>query len=150
MRRRRLHGHLERRGRKEADRHAARATFLVTEDVDDFAAEDLRLAGVSAVNSDLFLAERADPSTYRRALDVMVRGMRDPSRTPAELHSAISQQHPRLFHRFRDLFEVEPQRTGHREPSTLYRGLTCLKCLIRQSEERSLIDGLCPGCAIRT
>lgn len=64
-----------------ADAERAGATFLVTEDVDDFAAPDLRLAGVSAVNPDLFPAELADPNVYRRALEVMASGMSDPSRT---------------------------------------------------------------------
>lgn len=76
-----------------ADAEAAEATFLVTEDVDDFAVEDLRTASVSALNSDLFLAERTDREVYRRALEVMISGMRNPSRTPAQLHSAIARQH---------------------------------------------------------
>lgn len=129
-----------------ADAEAAGATFLVTEDVDDFAAVDLRLAGVSAVNPDLFLAERADREVYQRALDVMVSGMRDPSRTPAELHAAISRQHPRLFARHRDVFDAQPQHTGHREPAVVYRGLACLRCLTRQGDESNLVDGLGPEC----
>ncbi|MFT4218768.1 MAG: hypothetical protein QM619_16525 [Micropruina sp.] len=130
-----------------ADAEAAGAVFLVTEDVDDFAADDLRTAGVSAVNPDLFLAERVGEDVYRRALEVMVSGMRRPSRTPAELHAAIARQHPRLFRRHRNLFNVEPQETGHREPAVLYRGLTCVRCTIRQLDEADLPDGLCAGCA---
>lgn len=79
-----------------ADAEAARATFLITEDVDDFAATDLRSARVSAVNPDLFLSERSDRAVYLRALEVMVGGMRNPSRTTAELHAAIARQHPKL------------------------------------------------------
>lgn len=130
-----------------ADAEAAGAVFLVTEDVDDFAADDLRTAGVSAVNPDLFLAERVGEDVYRRALEVMVSGMRHPSRTPAELHATIARQHPRLFRRHRSLFSVEPQKTGHREPALLYRGLTCVRCTIRQLDEADLSDGLCAGCA---
>jgi hypothetical protein len=133
-----------------ADAEAAGATFLVTEDVDDFAELDLRTAGVAAVNLDLFLAARADREVYRRALEVMVSGMADPSRTPAELHAAISRQHPRLFQRHRDLFEVEPLATRHRPPAALYRGLTCLRCLTRQPREADLIDGLCSSCTAAT
>lgn len=130
-----------------ADAERAGATFLITEDVDDFAAPDLRLAGVSAVNPDLFLAELTDPNVYRRALEVMASGMSDPSRTPAQLHAAVSRQHPRLFRRFPDLFDVEPQETGHREPAVLYRGLTCLRCVTNQPAEDGLLDGLCLSCA---
>lgn len=129
-----------------ADAEAAGTVFLVTEDVDDFAADDLRAAGVTAVNPDLFLAERVDEDVYRRALEVMVSGMRDPSRTPAELHSAIARQHPRLFRRHHDLFDVAPRSTGHREPAVLYRGLTCLRCLTRHSHESDLVDGLGTEC----
>lgn len=109
-----------------ADAEAARATFLVTEDVNDFAQVDLRSAGVSAVNPDLFLAARADRDVYRRALEVMVSGMTEPSRSPAELHAAIARQHPRLFQRHRTLFDVEPQTTGHRQPSR--GGSTVVRC----------------------
>ena len=77
-----------------ADAEVGQATFLVTEDVDDFAPGDLDLAGVTAINPDLFLAERAQRSIYLQALETMVSGMRDPTRTPAELHSAIARQHP--------------------------------------------------------
>ena len=106
---------------------------MVTEDVDDFAERDMRTAGVSAVNPNLFLAARADRDVYRRAPEVMVSGMADPSRTPAELHAAISRQHPRLFQRHRDLFEIEPQATGHRPPAALYRGL-------QQAVAQNLVD----------
>lgn len=129
-----------------ADAEAAGAVFLVTEDVDDFAAGDLRAARVTAVNPNLFLAERVDEDVYRRTLDVMVSGMRDPSRAPAELHAAIARQHPRLFKRHHDLFDVEPRTTGHREPAVVYRGLTCVRCLTRHSHESDLVDGLGPEC----
>lgn len=129
-----------------ADAEAAGAVFLVTEDVDDFAADDLRAARVTAVNPDLFLAERVDEDVYRRALEVMVSGMRDPSRTPAELHAAIARQRPRLFRRHHDLFDVEPRSTGHREAAVVYRGLACLRCLARQGDESDLVDGLGPEC----
>ena len=139
-------------GTAEADRQilsdaeAAGARFLITEDVDDFAVEDLRLAGVSAVNPDVFLAERADRASYERALEVMVSGMRNPSRTAGELHAAIARQHPRLFQRHHDLYDVPPQATGHAEPAVLFRGLTCLRCLMTQDDEDTLVLGVCSGC----
>lgn len=129
-----------------ADAQQAGATFVVTEDVDDFAAADLRIAAVSAVNPDLFLARLVDQDTYLRALGAMASGMSDPSRTPAQLHSAIARQHPRLYQRFHDLFEVQPEVTGHREAAVLYRGVTCLRCLTKQPAEDDLVEGLCRTC----
>jgi len=127
-----------------ADAEAAGATFLLTEDVDDFATNDLRLVGVSVVNPDLFLAERTERGVYRRALDVMASGMKNPSRTSVQLHAAIARQHPRLFAKQADLFDVEPGSTGHREPSVLFRGAICLRCLTPQPVD--LPAGLCAVC----
>lgn len=129
-----------------ADAEVGQATFLVTEDVDDFAPGDLDLAGVTAINPDLFLAERAQRSIYLQALETMVSGMRDPTRTPAELHSAIARQHPRLFHRFRDLFDVEPESTGHRESRVLFRGTRCIRCAGDLRKAPSETEWLCREC----
>ncbi|MDQ4109558.1 MAG: hypothetical protein M3306_00440 [Actinomycetota bacterium] len=132
-----------------ADAEVAEATFLVTEDVDDFVDGDLALVGVSVVNPDLFLSERADEATYRRALEAMVSGMTNPARTPAQLHAAIARQHPRLFARHADLFDVKPETSGHSEPRILFRGETCLRCLM--SRDASAIDarGVCADCRQR-
>jgi hypothetical protein len=54
-----------------ADTAAAKAWFLVTEDVDDFAETDLNRAGVTAVHYDLFLAERTTEAGYLAALGMM-------------------------------------------------------------------------------
>jgi hypothetical protein len=100
------------------------------------------------VNPDLFLAERTDRDTYREALGSMVAGMKNPSRTPSQLHAAIARQHPRLFARHRDLYDVDPQSTGHHKPAVLYRGLTCLRCLNRLGREAELVDGIGPECRV--
>ena len=131
-----------------ADAEAAKALFLITEDVDDFGVSDLLTAGVSAVNPDLFLSIRSTPQVYAQALDQMATRMSDPSRTPAELHSRLARQHPRLASRYEFLFDVELDRTIHHEPAVMFRGNTCLKCL-RSFKEDVLIDGLCPACSSR-
>lgn len=129
-----------------ADAEAAEATFLVTEDVDDFGYADLRATGISAVNPDLFLAERVDAETYRQALEVMVEGMTNPSRTPAQLHSAIARLHPRLFNMHSSLYNIPPMTREQAEPIEVYRGRTCVRCLARLDDETQLVDGLGPEC----
>jgi len=58
----------------------------------------------------------------------------------------IARQHPRLFAAHADLYDVEPQTTGHAEPAELFRGRTCLRCLVTQSDAVPLVDGVCPTC----
>ncbi|GAA1862038.1 hypothetical protein [Myceligenerans crystallogenes] len=128
-----------------ADAEAAGATFLITEDVDDFAAEDLRMAGVTAVNPDLFLAERTDRGVYRKTLEVMAAGMKNPPLTTAGLHAAIARQHPNLFGRHADLFEAIAQSTGHNPPRIQFRGTTCLACLGSFADPSPV--GFCANCA---
>ena len=131
-----------------ADAEAAKALFLVTEDVDDFGISDLLATGMSAVNPDLFLSVRSTPQVYVQALDQMAARMSDPARTTAELHSRLARQHPRLANRYASLFDVELDQTVHHEPSVIFRGNTCLSCL-KSFEEEELIEGLCPVCVSR-
>jgi N-acetylmuramoyl-L-alanine amidase len=128
-----------------ADAEAAGATFLVTDDVDDFAPTDLGEASVSAVNPDLFLSVHTDSAVYQTAIEHMVKNMRNPARTAKELHGAISRQHPRLFAAHQDLFSVPSQSTGQRQPAVVFRGNTCLRCL---SSFAAGIDstGICDVC----
>jgi hypothetical protein len=129
-----------------ADAENANAVFLVTEDVDDFAEPDLAAAGISAVNPDIFLAERAERTVYRDALMIMTKGMRNPTRSPAQLHAAIARQHPRLFARHADVFDVPPDTTVHNPPSVMFRGNTCLCCLSTTSTWSGTVFGVCADC----
>ena len=52
-----------------ADTEASGAQFLITEDVDDFAEEDLIALRVSAVNPDLFLSRRLTRDAYSSVID---------------------------------------------------------------------------------
>lgn len=66
------------------DAEAAGARFLVTEDVDDYGLADLASVGISAVNPDLFLAERLTREAYSvRLVGIGVAEDRTEQRVPA-------------------------------------------------------------------
>ncbi len=128
-----------------ADAVAAGASFLVTDDVDDYAEADLIEAGIGAVAADLFLEHRLSAAGYLTALDVLGVGRARPPRTPAELHAALGRQHPRLVTAHGDLFDVEPQPPTHPEPTVVYRGRRCLRCLALLPH--GLVEaGVCSSC----
>lgn len=126
-----------------ADAEAARARFLVTEDVDDFAEADLISLGISAVNPDLFLAGRLTREAYALVIDLFVERQVAPPTTVAQFHSAVARQHPRLFAAHADLHNVRPSPSIHREPTVLFRGTRCLSC---EAVVGDLVDGLCVDC----
>jgi len=84
-----------------ADAAAAGARFLVTEDVDDYALDDLASVGISAVNPDVFLAERLTRDAYATVIDLFVERQLNPPTTPAGFHAAITRQHPTTVRRAR-------------------------------------------------
>ena len=61
-----------------ADADAARASFLVTGDVDDFAEGDLATLRLTAIHPDLFMALRFPRHAYQYALDLLVANMKNP------------------------------------------------------------------------
>ena len=61
-----------------ADADAARASFLVTGDVDDFAEGDLATLRLTAIHPDLFMALRFPRHAYQHALDLLVANMKNP------------------------------------------------------------------------
>lgn len=129
-----------------ADAEAARTRFLVTEDVDDFAEADLINLGISAVNPDLFLAERLIREAYALVIDLFVERQVAPPTTAAQFHSAVSRQHPRLFAAHADLHNVGPTTSIHREPAVIFRGARCLGCETIVARSGELTDGLCADC----
>lgn len=98
---------------------AAGASFLITEDVDDYGSDDLAGVGVSAVNPDLFLAERLTREAYETVIALFVERQVNPPTSPAQFHAAIARQHPRLFAAHADLYDVEPRLGVHPEPATV-------------------------------
>ena len=129
-----------------ADAVAAGASFLITEDVDDYGSDDLDSAGVSAVSPDLFLAERLTREAYETVIALFVERQVNPPTSPAQFHAAIARQHPRLFAAHADLYDVEPRLGVHPEPATVFRGPRCLRCERVAARPGMLIDGLGPEC----
>lgn len=129
-----------------ADAEAAGARFIVTEDVDDYGLDDLASVGISAVNPDLFLAERLTRAAYTFVIQRFVELQVNPPTTPAQFHAAIAKNHPRLFATHADLYEVEPERGIHGEPEVIFRGTRCLRCEQIVDDTAAIIDGLGPEC----
>ncbi|MDR0959402.1 MAG: hypothetical protein LBM23_03455 [Propionibacteriaceae bacterium] len=126
-----------------ADAVAAKAHFIVTEDVDDFGEEDLDVVGLAVVNHDLFLAERVTRLGYARALRLLSERMKNPSRTPEELHVVLGKLHPLTVAAHRLSFDAEPLAATHNPPNELYRGNRCLRCLMLTE---LLQQGVCTRC----
>lgn len=129
-----------------ADADAARASFLVTADVDDFAEGDLAGLRLSAIHPDLFMALRFPRHAYLHALDLLVANMKDPPRTTAEMHGLIARQHPRLFSAHADAFDVRPTAPTHSEPAITARGVRCVLCESVAENPSDLRTGLCVDC----
>jgi len=105
-----------------ADAVAAKVSFLITADVDDFAEVDLVSVGISAVNPDLFLAAKLTRRAYSTVIDLFVERQAAPPTTAAEFHSAVARQHPLLFAAHADLYDIAPMPSVHSAPTVLFRG----------------------------
>ncbi len=112
-----------------ADAVAADASFIVTEDVDDFGVADLTATGIAAVNPDLFLAERTTRDGYAEAVTLISESMTNPPRTPEELHAMLGRQHPLTLAAYRTVFGADrclplmnllPSSTGATDVSTAF------------------------------
>jgi hypothetical protein len=131
-----------------ADADAARVSFLVTADVDDFAEVDLAALRLSAVHPDLFMALRFPCHACLRALDLLVANMKNPPRTAAEIYGLIARQHPRLFSAHSDAHEgLRPVDPVHAEPSVTVRGPRCVLCESVADSPGDLRIGLCVDCS---
>lgn len=93
-----------------ADAEAAGARFLITEDVDDYGLADLASVGISAVNPDLFLAERLTREAHSVVMQRFVELQVNPPTTPAQFRAAIAKNHPRLVTAHADLYDIAPER----------------------------------------
>ena len=111
-----------------ADAQACRAQFIITEDVDDFAWQNLIEVGISAVNPALFLSFRLTEQAYTAIIDLFVQNQVSPPTTPEEFHSAIARQHPLLFAAHANLYKVEPKQSNHASSKVLFRGRRCVAC----------------------
>jgi hypothetical protein len=129
-----------------ADADAARASFLVTADVDDFAEDDLARLQLSAVHPDLFMALRFPRHAYQQALDLLVANMKNPPRTAAQMHALIARQHPLLFAAHADAYDVRPTDPAHAGPAVIVRGIRCVSCDSVAESTADLRTGFCVDC----
>lgn len=130
-----------------ADADEAGARFLITEDVNDYAVDDLTSVGISAVTPDLFLAERVTREAYSMVIQRFVELQVSPPTTPAQFHAAIARNHPRLFAAHADLHDIAPDKRRHREPRVIFRGSRCVRCERIIADPATIIDGLGPECS---
>ena len=61
-----------------ADAIRARARYLITTDVDDFAFDDLAAHGMSAVGPDYFMALRFTEQAHREGVDLLAAMQKNP------------------------------------------------------------------------
>lgn len=129
-----------------ADAEAAGAVYLITEDVDDFAEEDLVSVGISAVNPDLFLSIRLTDDAYRDVLETIGRNRRRPPSTPEEIHAALGRNHPLLTQRFAALYSSKVADRVQGEPAVIFRGTRCVRCATIGASAADLRRGLGREC----
>jgi hypothetical protein len=111
-----------------ADADAAQAMFLITENVTDFAENDLTTAGITACNPDLFLAKRATTSGYLEALSFISKISTHPPFSTTQIHIRLGRIHP-LTTAAHGTGLPKPNNPTHNPPTVLYRGNHCLTCL---------------------
>lgn len=129
-----------------ADAVAAKAQYLITEDVDDYGESDLVQTGISAVTADLFMSHRMSAAGYCAAIGTLVANRARPPSTPTAMHAALGRQHPLLTATHARLFDVEAMPATHPEPATIWRGARCLRCGHDLRTPEPIERGLCPEC----
>lgn len=120
------------------------ARYLITTDVDDFAFDDLAAYGISAVNPDHFMASRFTEQAYQEGVDLLAAVQRNPARTAAEIHRMLGRRHPRLVARFSSAYDTTPLPADPDQPSTIFRGVACIRCETSLDDAEPLPRGLCP------
>lgn len=126
-----------------ADAIHAGARYLITTDVDDFAFDDLAAHGMSAVNPDYFMASRFTEQAYTEGVDLLAAVQKNPSRTAAEIHRMLGRRHPRLVTQFAGVYDTTPVPADPDQPSTIFRGVACIRCEARLDDAVGLQHGLC-------
>jgi hypothetical protein len=126
-----------------ADAIAAKAQYLVTTDVDDFAVEDLEAHAMSAVNPDYFMALRYSEHAYREAVGTLAEVAKNPPRTEAEVHAMLGRRHPLVTSRFADAYETKAISADADQPSVIFSGVSSVRCGDRLGSKGSSRLGLC-------
>jgi len=120
------------------------ARYLITTDVDDFAFDDLAAHGMSAVNPDSFMASRFTERAYMEGVDLLASVQKNPARTAAEIHRMLGRRHPHLVTQFASAYDTTPVPPDPDQPSTIFRGVACVRCEARLDDAAGLQLGLCP------
>lgn len=126
-----------------ADAVQARARFLITTDVDDFAFEDLEANDMSAVNPDYFMALRFSAHAYREGVRTLAEVAKNPPRSEADVHRMLGRRHPNLATRFADVYESNAVPADSDQPSMLFRGVICVRCEAKLTGIENQRLGLC-------
>lgn len=126
---------------------AARARFVITENVKDFGAADLRALSMSVVHPDLFLTTRVTEQTYRFVLDAIAANRTREPRTAAAIHaSEVAKKLPTLFAAHKKTFGVEAAELTGARPKLSFRGVRCVRCTRPLTDSESQSIGLGPDC----
>lgn len=129
-----------------ADADSGCASYLVSEDVDDYDENDLVSVGIPAVNPDLFLSLRLTPDAYLEALETLGHKRQRPPSTPEDIHAALGRNHPLLAKRFESIFASQVADRVQAEPTVVFRGNRCLRCAKVLAHPADLERGLGPEC----
>lgn len=127
-----------------ADAIRTGAKYLITTDVDDFAFDDLAAHGMSAVNPDYFMASRFTEQAYVEGVDLLAAVQRNPARIASEIHRMLGRRHPRLVSQFAGAYDTTPVSADPDQPSTIFRGVVCIRCEAHLGDAAGLRLGLCP------
>ena len=132
-----------------ADAICAGSRYLITSDVDDFAFDDLAAHGMSAVNPNYFMSLRFTEQVYMEGVDLLAAVQKNPSRTAAEIHRMLGRRHPHLAAQFAGAYDTRPVLADPDQPSTLFRGISCIRCEAHLDDAVGLQRGLCPEHLVR-
>ena len=127
-----------------ADAARAGARYLITTDVDDLAFDDLVTHGMSAVNPDVFMASRFTEQAYVEGVDLLAAVQKNPARTAAEIHRMLGRRHPHLVTQFAGAYDTTAIPADPDQPSTIFRGIACIRCEVLLDDAVGLQHGLCP------
>ena len=67
-----------------------------------------------------------------------------PSRTAAEIHRMLGRRHHHLVTQFAGAYDTAPVPPDPDQPSTIFRGVACIRCEARLDDAADLRLGLCP------
>ncbi|MHA3724449.1 hypothetical protein ACXR2T_11275 [Leucobacter sp. HY1910] len=105
---------------------------------------DLAAYGMSAVNPDYFMASRFSEQAYIEGIDLLASVQQNPARTAAEIHRMLGRRHPRLVTQFAGAYDSTPVLPDPDQPSTIFRGMACVRCEACLDDAAGLQFGLCP------